>query len=162
MAPHSGWGRGGGRGKGGRVSFGSLAPGAKLAKAAANPQGVGSADPTASAAPPAPAGVAVNAAYHTQVLEALRVVHENWPGIQQESLLPADVGLLAPYSPATYSKQWAGAHGPLAYQCAINFCWQNSLVSPLPAVPIDKDRMVELADQVVPGLLKYPLVILAT
>ena len=48
------------------------------------------------------------------------------------------------------------------YQCGANFLWQNIIASPFPSVHIYKQRVDELACQVTPGLLKYPLVIRGT
>ena len=87
------------------------------------------------------------------------------PGISsQDPISETSGGFIAPYDPAIYSKKWgeAGTADQMHYQCGINFFWQNSVASPLPGVPMYRQRVDELASQVTPGLLKYPLTIRAT
>ena len=114
--------------------------------------------------PPEPAAPAhpINAAYHQQVLDALQMIHEQWPGLQTQEPLDAERGHIAPYNADVYTKKWASDAGKMHYQCGINFLWQNSLASVLPFVPICKTRVDELMCHVTPGLLKFPIVIRAS
>lgn len=107
----------------------------------------------------------INASYIAEVLEAVATILDKMPGIKsQDPITEASGGFIAPYDPAIYSQKWreAGPTGQMHYQCGINFFWQNSITTPLPGVPMYKQRVDELASQVKPGLLKYPLIIRST
>ena len=74
----------------------------------------------------------------------MQTILDAMPGVRSQSPLSEECGgVLAPYNPDIYSKKWAEAcvTSKMHYQCGINFFWQNCVASPLPGVPMYKQRI---------------------
>ena len=74
----------------------------------------------------------------------MQTILDAMPGIRSQTPLPEEHdGCIAPYNPDIYSKKWAEAcdTNKMHYQCGINFFWQNCVASPLPGVPMYKQRI---------------------
>ena len=63
-------------------------------------------------------------------------------------------GFLAPFNASVYGTRYAEG-ADMAYTCGVNFCWQNSVMSPMPWVPLHKQRAMDMVKDLNPGLLEH-------
>ena len=123
----------------------------------------------AEAVPTAAAVVPVNKDYVVELQSALNVIQTAWPGIESMDPLPEMGaggqeglhGFLAPFNASVYDTRYAEG-ADMAYTCGVNFFWQNPVMSPMPWVPLYKERVMDMVKDLTPGLLKHTLVFTAS
>jgi len=109
----------------------------------------------------------INEKYFTVIQDALNVIFGKWPNIVSLDPLPESgvggheqmQGFMAPFNVFAYDAQRQELE--MEYHTAINFFWQNILLSPMPWVPIQLDQVQQYADGIKPGMLKHSLVVCA-
>ena len=119
----------------------------------------------ADAAAAAPAEPAVNDAYLAELNAAILTIKSEWKDIETLDPLPltpespnALFGYVAPWDSEVFDGQLKKDGKHLQYQCGVNMFWLNPMVSVTPFVPISKNRVLEQAAALSPGLISPPLV----
>ena len=90
---------------------------------------------------------AQNLSFHTQVLEAMEVISDKFPGIVEKGPLAiADGGAQAPFKQRDLEQALRTPGG--SYICGINLAWLNHTFSATPGVPARKSAVDQVASTV--------------